>query len=56
MKATIKKANKSNKSLSPVERGRLAAKAMAKELVTDHRRWNLPILSWKNGKIVATQP
>jgi hypothetical protein len=54
---TISK-NKSHSTapLTPVERGKLAAKAMAKELVTDHKRWNLPLLSWKKGKIIATQP
>ncbi|MFM2199003.1 MAG: hypothetical protein RLZZ505_2435 [Verrucomicrobiota bacterium] len=39
-----------------VARGQAAAKAMAKELRADHKRWNLPLLSWKEGKIVATKP
>jgi len=56
MSRTIQKPKNTPGSLTPVERGRLAAKAMAKELVTDHKRWNLPLLSWKKGKIVATQP
>lgn len=37
-------------------RGQAAAKAMAKELRAEHKRWNLPLLSWKDGKIVATKP
>lgn len=42
--------------MSAVQRGQLAAKAMAKELRAEHKRWNMPLLSWKNGKIVATKP
>lgn len=37
-------------------RGHAAAKAMAKELRAEHKRWNLPLLSWKDGKVVATKP
>lgn len=44
------------KALTAVQRGQAAAKAMAKELRAEHKRWNLPLLSWKNGKIVATKP
>ena len=29
---------------------------MAKEVRAEHKRWNLPLLSWKNGKVVATKP
>lgn len=39
-----------------IARTRAAAKLMAKELTAEHRRWNLPLLSWKNGKVVATKP
>ena len=39
-----------------VVRGQAAAKAMAKELRAEHKRWNLPLLSWKHGKVVATKP
>jgi|GEM_PF-2417952 len=56
MNAISKKPSRPPAPLTPVERGKLAAKAMAKELVTDHKRWNLPLLSWKNGKIVSTRP
>ena len=37
-------------------RGQAAAKTMAKELHAEHKRWNLPLLSWKNGKIVESKP
>lgn len=37
-------------------RGQAAAKLMAKELTAEHKRWNLPLLSWKDGKVVATKP
>lgn len=36
--------------------GEAAAKLMAKELRAEHKRWNLPLLSWKNGKVIATKP
>lgn len=39
-----------------ITRGQLAAKVMAKELRAEHKRWNLPLLSWKDGKVVATKP
>jgi hypothetical protein len=39
-----------------VVRGQAAAKAMARELRAEHKRWNLPLLSWKDGKVVATKP
>jgi hypothetical protein len=39
-----------------IARGQAAAKAMAKELRAEHKRWNLPLLSWKDGKVVATKP
>lgn len=39
-----------------IARGQAAARAMAKELRAEHKRWNLPLLSWKDGKIIATKP
>lgn len=39
-----------------IARSQAAAKLMAKELRAEHKRWNLPLLSWKDGKIVATKP
>ena len=39
-----------------IERGQAAAKAMARELRAEHRRWNLPLLSWKDGEVVAKTP
>ncbi len=55
------KANPSNlradpQPMTPVQRGQAAAKIMAKELRAEHKRWNMPLLSWKDGKIVATKP
>ena len=50
------------KALTPQEqpafitRGEAAAKAMAKDLRAEYKRWNLPLLSWKNGKVVASKP
>jgi hypothetical protein len=39
-----------------IARSHAAAKVMAKELHAEHKRWNLPLLSWKDGKVVATKP
>ncbi len=39
-----------------IARGQAAAKLMAKELRAEHKRWNMPLLSWKDGKVVATKP
>lgn len=39
-----------------IARGQAAAKLMAKELRAEHKRWNLPLLSWKDGKVVSTKP
>ncbi|MEO8617352.1 MAG: hypothetical protein ABI600_19625 [Luteolibacter sp.] len=39
-----------------IARSQAAAKAMAKELRAEHKRWNLPLLSWKDGKVIATKP
>lgn len=44
------------KTITAVERDKAAAKAMAKELRAEHKRWNLPLLSWKDGRGVATKP
>ena len=38
-----------------IARGQAAAKAMAKDLRAEHKRWNLPLLSWKDGKVVASK-
>ena len=46
----------SSTAMTAVQRGQAAAKAMAKELRAEHKRWNLPLLSWKDGKVVATKP
>jgi len=28
---------------------------MSKELTADHKRWSLPLLTWKNGKVVEVE-
>jgi len=39
-----------------IARSQAAAKVMAKDLRAEHKRWNLPLLSWKDGKVVASEP
>lgn len=43
-------------ALTPVQRGLLAAQAMAKALEEGHKRWGLPLLTWKDGKVVEVKP
>jgi hypothetical protein len=51
------KATAATKETHPsILRGQAAAKLMAKELRAEHKRWNMPLLSWKDGKVVATKP
>ncbi|NQX01642.1 hypothetical protein HQ447_13375 [bacterium] len=38
------------------ERGNAAAKAMSKALLAEHKRWKMPFISWKNGKVVSVKP
>ncbi len=58
VKAKAEKASK----LAPSEltaaeaRGYAAAKAMSKALRAEHKRWNMPFVSWKDGKIVMIKP
>ena len=47
---------KAKESHPAILRGEAAAKVMARELRAEHRRWNLPLLSEKNGKIVTSKP
>ena len=42
--------------MTPDERDRAAAKAMSKALRAEHKRWNMPFVSWKDGKIVMVKP
>jgi streptomycin 6-kinase len=56
MKTKSTKAETETQSLTAVLRGQAAAKAMAKDLRAEHKRWNLPLLSWKDGKVIATKP
>jgi hypothetical protein len=57
MRSKIK--DRSNKSAdcqdSFIERGKAAAKAMSRELTAEHKRWNMPLLSWKDGKISSSK-
>jgi hypothetical protein len=55
----LKKATATHSVQEPpafVLRGQAAAKAMAKELRAEHKRWNLPLLTWKDGKVVSSKP
>ena len=38
------------------ERGSAAAKAMSKALLAEHKRWNMPFITWKDGKVVSVKP
>jgi hypothetical protein len=42
-------------AITSKERGLLAAKKMARELRAEHRRWKMPLLTWKDGKVVAVK-
>ena len=33
----------------------LAAKKMAHELRAEHGRWKMPLLTWKDGKVVSVK-
>jgi hypothetical protein len=52
----LKTAPPSKEQPAFIARSQAAAKAMAKELRAEHKRWNLPLLSWKDGKVVSTKP
>jgi chemotaxis regulatin CheY-phosphate phosphatase CheZ len=56
MKAKPDTERAASKAMTAIQRGEAAAKLMAKELRAAHKRWNLPLLSWKDGKVVATKP
>lgn len=53
---TAEKPQVSKEQSSFIAHTQAAAKLMAKELRAEHKRWNLPLLSWKDGKIIATKP
>lgn len=53
-KATAKPAKRL--PVTPEERATAAAKAMSKALRAEHKRWNMPFVSWKDGKIVLVKP
>ena len=29
---------------------------MSKALLAEHKRWNMPFITWKNGKMVSVKP
>ncbi|WP_265594644.1 hypothetical protein [Haloferula sp. BvORR071] len=43
-------------AVTPGQRGLLAALAMAKALEEEQKRWGLPLLTWKDGKVVEVEP
>lgn len=58
---TVKATAATTKTTSPAptaadERGIAAAKAMSKALLAEHKRWNMPFITWKNGKVVSVKP
>ncbi|MFT4177073.1 MAG: hypothetical protein QM627_10510 [Luteolibacter sp.] len=42
-------------NMTPAERGLIAAKAMSKALRAEHKRWNMPLISWKDGKVIEVK-
>lgn len=56
MTAKKEKSKETTKPMTMIERGEAAAKLMAKELRAEHKRWNLPLLLWKDGKVVKSWP
>lgn len=56
MKTKPSKTKAAPQPMTAVQRAQAAAKAMAKERRAEHKRWNLPLLSWKYGKVIATKP
>ena len=54
---TTKQATQVDKKESAMKaRGLAAAKAMSKMLREEHRRWNMPLLTWKKGQVVKVKP
>ncbi len=56
MSRKVKSPQPAKETHPSILRGQAAAKTMSKELRAEHKRWKLPLLSWKNGKIIATEP
>ncbi len=56
MKTKPSKTKAAPQPMTAVQRGQAATEAMAKELRAEHKRWNLPLLSWKDSKVVASKP
>jgi hypothetical protein len=57
MKTTPKTSSvQSSSNQDFVTRSQAAAKIMTKQLRAEHKRWNMPLLTWKDGKVVAVKP
>ena len=56
MKIRSKSAQSAPPLAKPDARDRATAKLVEKSLVAEHKRWNMPLLGWKDGKITETQP
>jgi hypothetical protein len=60
MMKTESKADRSAVELTEMEKavelGLAAAKKMSRNLHAEHKRWNMPLLTWKNGKVVQVKP
>ena len=54
-KANTTAGTKARFPTTPEERGIAAAKAMSKALLEEHKRWNMPFITWKNGKVVSVK-
>jgi len=56
MKAKPDQTRTESPPLTAVQRGEAAAKTMARELRAEHKRRKLPLLTWKDGKVVSKRP
>ncbi|MBB5038290.1 hypothetical protein [Prosthecobacter dejongeii] len=41
--------------LMAVQRGLAAAKIMARNLTAEHKRWQMPLLTWKQGQVIKVR-
>lgn len=58
MKSNVKSPSpeKAEAPMTAVDRGKIAVKAMTKNLTAEHKRWNMPLLVWKNDKTISVRP
>ena len=56
IKARRLQQKKSKFPMTPEERDKAAVEAMSKALVEEHKRWDMPLISWKDGGIVEEWP